>query len=282
MNLINLIDFKSLGDERGELVALEANKDIPFDIKRVYYILGTHTDVVRGFHAHKELRQVAVCVTGQCKFIIDDGIDKQEVIMDSPTKGIVIDKMQWHEMYDFSDDCVLLVFASDQYDESDYIRNYSDFLTKLSAQNISKIPFEIDFLDLSWDWLNDPELKSLTLTPDFTRREQKEFFDSLKERHNYRIYGVSFQQKKIGVMGLKNVTDNRAEYWGYIGNKEYWGKGVGNWMLKEMKLEAISLGVKELYLSVDVNNSRAISLYNKNGYIIKGLNSGVVRMELAI
>ena len=128
MSLINIIDFKSLGDERGGLVALEANKDIPFDIKRVYYMSGTDAGVARGFHAHKELRQVAVCVTGQCKFIMDDGSDKQEIIMDSPAKGIVIDKMQWHEMHDFSEDCVLLVLASDHYDESDYIRNYSDFI----------------------------------------------------------------------------------------------------------------------------------------------------------
>jgi dTDP-4-dehydrorhamnose 3,5-epimerase-like enzyme len=128
MSLINIIDFKSLGDNRGGLVALEAHKDIPFDIKRVYYLSGTESGIARGFHAHKELRQVAVCITGQCKFIMDDGNDKQEIIMNSPTKGIVIDKMQWHEMHDFSDDCVLLVMASDYYDESDYIRDYYEFL----------------------------------------------------------------------------------------------------------------------------------------------------------
>jgi dTDP-4-dehydrorhamnose 3,5-epimerase-like enzyme len=128
MSLINIIDFKSLGDERGGLVALEAHKDIPFDIKRVYYISGTDAGVARGFHAHKELMQVAVCITGQCKFIMDDGSNKQEVIMDSPVKGIMIDKMQWHEMHDFSKDCVLLVLASDHYVESDYIRNYKNFL----------------------------------------------------------------------------------------------------------------------------------------------------------
>ncbi|MGF1697571.1 FdtA/QdtA family cupin domain-containing protein [Vibrio lamellibrachiae] len=128
MSLINIIDFKSLGDERGGLVALEAGKDIPFDIKRVYYISGTEKDVARGFHAHKELRQVAVCVVGQCRFIMDDGSDRQEIIMNSADKGILIDKMQWHEMEAFSKDCVLLVMASDYYDESDYIRDYENFL----------------------------------------------------------------------------------------------------------------------------------------------------------
>ena len=128
MSLINIINFKSLGDERGGLVALEAHEDIPFDIKRVYYLSGTKSSVARGFHAHKELRQVAVCITGQCRFIMDDGSAKKEIIMDSPDKGIVIDKMQWHEMHDFSEDCVLLVMASDHYDESDYIREYKEFL----------------------------------------------------------------------------------------------------------------------------------------------------------
>ncbi|PKH55674.1 dTDP-6-deoxy-3,4-keto-hexulose isomerase [Shewanella sp. Choline-02u-19] len=128
MSLINIIDFKSLGDKRGGLVALEAHKDIPFDIKRVYYISGTDSGVARGFHAHKQLKQVAICITGRCKFIMDDGVQKQEVVMNNQTKGILIDKMQWHEMHDFSHDCVLLVLASDCYEESDYIRNYDEFI----------------------------------------------------------------------------------------------------------------------------------------------------------
>jgi len=118
-----------LGDERGSLVALESNKDIPFDIKRIYYIFGTQKDVARGFHAHKELKQVAVCISGRCKFIMDDGSKKQDVVMESPTQAILIDKMQWHEMHDFSEDCVLMVIASHHYDESDYIRDYNQFLS---------------------------------------------------------------------------------------------------------------------------------------------------------
>lgn len=128
MSLIKLINFKSLGDDRGGLVALEANKDIPFDVKRVYYIFATQSGVARGFHAHKQLKQVAICISGSCRFVMDSGLDKQEIVMDSPTHGIVIDKMQWHEMHDFSDDCVLLVVASDHYDENDYIRDYDEFV----------------------------------------------------------------------------------------------------------------------------------------------------------
>jgi dTDP-4-dehydrorhamnose 3,5-epimerase-like enzyme len=128
MSLIKLIDLPSLGDERGSLVALESNKEIPFDIKRVYYIFGTHQGVARGFHAHKKLQQVAVCITGKCRMVLDDGTRKQEVWLDSATKGVLIEDMTWREMHNFSDDCILLVLASEHYDEADYIREYEDFL----------------------------------------------------------------------------------------------------------------------------------------------------------
>jgi dTDP-4-dehydrorhamnose 3,5-epimerase-like enzyme len=128
MSLIKLIDLPSLGDERGSLVALESNKVIPFDIKRVYYIFGTHQGVARGFHAHKKLQQVAVCITGKCRMVLDDGTRKQEVWLDSATKGVLIEDMTWREMHNFSDDCILLVLASEHYDEADYIREYEDFL----------------------------------------------------------------------------------------------------------------------------------------------------------
>ncbi|MBL4287575.1 sugar 3,4-ketoisomerase [Vibrio fluvialis] len=128
MSLIKLIDFKNLGDERGELVSFEGNKNIPFDIKRVYCIYSTKKNVVRGLHAHKTLKQVAVALKGHCKFILDDGTRREELILDTPTQGLLIDSCLWREMYDFSEDCVLMVLASDIYDESDYIRDYENFI----------------------------------------------------------------------------------------------------------------------------------------------------------
>ncbi|MCP3130332.1 FdtA/QdtA family cupin domain-containing protein [Shewanella sp. KJ2020] len=128
MSLITIIDFPVLGDGRGALVALEAHCQIPFDIKRVYYIYGTAQDVARGFHAHKALKQIAICLKGSCRFVMDDGKDKQEVILSTPDKGLLIDAMQWHEMYDFSEDCVLMVLADDYYNENDYIRDYNIFI----------------------------------------------------------------------------------------------------------------------------------------------------------
>lgn len=132
MSLIKVIDLKKLGDDRGSLVAIEENKTIPFSVKRVYYIYGTDSGIARGFHAHKALQQIAVCVAGSCRMLLDDGYTKEEVLMDSPAKGVLIDPMVWHEMHDFSEDCVLLVLASEHHDESDYIRDYESFLKQVS------------------------------------------------------------------------------------------------------------------------------------------------------
>lgn len=129
MNLIKLIEFNKLGDDRGSLISLEGNVNIPFDIRRVYYIFGTKQNVARGFHAHKDLQQVAICVKGECKFILDDGKKRESIRLNKPNVGLYIDSMKWREMHDFSEDCVLMVLASHQYDESDYIRNYDDFIT---------------------------------------------------------------------------------------------------------------------------------------------------------
>ncbi|OCH11930.1 dTDP-6-deoxy-3,4-keto-hexulose isomerase [Aliivibrio sp. 1S165] len=128
MSLINLIEFKSLGDDRGGLVSLEGNNNIPFDINRVYYIFDTKDGVSRGYHAHKDLQQVAICMKGSCRFILDDGQKKEDVLLDKPNVGLYIDSMKWREMHDFSEDCVLMVLASHHYDEADYIRDYNEFL----------------------------------------------------------------------------------------------------------------------------------------------------------
>ena len=124
---IEIIDFNVKGDERGLLVALESNKNIPFEIKRVYYIYGTKPNVLRGKHAHKQLQQVAICLHGSCKMLLDDGKNKKIVTLNSPKKGLIVREMIWHEMYEFSKDCVLMILASEFYEEEDYIRNYKEF-----------------------------------------------------------------------------------------------------------------------------------------------------------
>jgi dTDP-4-dehydrorhamnose 3,5-epimerase-like enzyme len=120
-----------MGDDRGSLVAVETQQDLPFELKRVYYIFGTKEGVERGFHAHKNLQQVAVAVRGSCTMVLDDGREKTEVLLNDPTQGLYIGSMLWRVMKDFSEDCVLLVFADQHYTESDYIRNYDDFLNEI-------------------------------------------------------------------------------------------------------------------------------------------------------
>ncbi|MFJ5493414.1 sugar 3,4-ketoisomerase [Pectobacterium carotovorum] len=126
---IRLIQLQTHGDERGALVALEQDKNIPFEIKRVYYLFKTKAGVRRGFHAHKALKQVAIAVRGSCRFLLDDGTEKVDLLLDNPAQGLLIDSCIWREMYDFSNDCVLMVLADQPYDESDYIRNYDEFLS---------------------------------------------------------------------------------------------------------------------------------------------------------
>lgn len=131
-DLAELINFKIQGDNRGSLVALESNRNIPFDIKRTYYIFGTQADVSRGFHAHKNLSQVLICVSGSCRILLDNGKTKESVVLNRPDQGLLIKDLIWREMHDFSPDCVLLVLASEPYDESDYIRDYDAFLAEVN------------------------------------------------------------------------------------------------------------------------------------------------------
>lgn len=124
-----LLNFTVRGDERGNLVALEnQSREIPFEVKRVYYIYGTQAGVTRGKHAHYALKQVLVCVSGFCDILLDDGTERKTVRLDSPEKGLFIDGFIWREMSHFSPDCVLMVLASEHYDEADYVRDYQRFL----------------------------------------------------------------------------------------------------------------------------------------------------------
>jgi dTDP-4-dehydrorhamnose 3,5-epimerase-like enzyme len=121
-------------DDRGSLIAIESNRDVPFDIARAYYLFGTKAGVERGFHAHRALRQFAISVAGACTLVLDNGWDRQEVRLENPRMGLLIPPMTWREMTDFTPDCVLLVLADAPYDESDYIRDYDSFLKVAGAE----------------------------------------------------------------------------------------------------------------------------------------------------
>ena len=116
-----------MGDERGKLVPIESGIHIPFEIKRIFYIYGTEPNVPRGQHSHYKTKQYLISVNGSCKVTIDDGKSKQTHELNQPNLGLFQDAMVWGTMHDFSHDCVLLVLASEHYDEADYIRNYENF-----------------------------------------------------------------------------------------------------------------------------------------------------------
>ncbi|WP_338554872.1 FdtA/QdtA family cupin domain-containing protein [Paenibacillus sp. KS-LC4] len=122
-----LVEISVLGDERGLLTVIEENNTVPFDIKRVFYIHGTQEGVRRGFHGHHKTRQALVVVAGSCKVFLDNLTRQTDILLDSPQKILILEPNDWHEMYDFSTDCVLLVLASHLYDPEDYIRDYQLF-----------------------------------------------------------------------------------------------------------------------------------------------------------
>ncbi len=126
-------DFQIKGDQRGSLVAFEQNRNIPFDIKRVYYIFDTKSEAIRGKHAHKKLEQILICVAGECDVSVEEKNERKTYHLGSQTAGLYIGGLVWREMKNFSPDAVLLVLASDYYNEEDYIRDYNEF------QKLSKV-----------------------------------------------------------------------------------------------------------------------------------------------
>lgn len=127
--------FSEMGDDRGNLVVIEGNQDIPFDIRRVFYMYGSDPDIIRGQHANRRSSFVLINVSGTSKVRITDGQEEIIVVLDKPRMGIYIPPMYWKDMYDFSADSVLLVLSDEHYDGNEYIRDYSDYLKEVGMAN---------------------------------------------------------------------------------------------------------------------------------------------------
>ena len=126
-----MIEFRTFSDEKyGSLAALESGRNIPFEVRRVYYIFDVPISEQRGFHSHNKLEQVLVCVSGSVAITVSKPGETSTVLLDSPRKGLYIGPMIWRVMHDFSPGAVLLVLASEYYDESDYIRNFESYIEK--------------------------------------------------------------------------------------------------------------------------------------------------------
>ena len=134
-NDVRMLEFQQHGDERGHLVIVEGAKDIPFEIKRIFYIYGSSENVVRGQHANLRSEFVLINVAGKSKVRVKDGLGNEAVFsLNRPHTGIYLPRMMWKEMYDFTEDSVLLVLASEHYDAEEYIRNYDDFVRKIGNE----------------------------------------------------------------------------------------------------------------------------------------------------
>lgn len=130
---IRVMDFTQHGDERGGLIVVEGGSDVPFEIKRVFYIYGSDADVVRGQHANRRSEFVLINVSGTSRVRVRDGMGAERVYeLERPNTGIYLPTMVWKDMYDFSPDSVLLVLASEHYDPDEYIRCYEDFAREVS------------------------------------------------------------------------------------------------------------------------------------------------------
>ncbi|MGJ9338945.1 sugar 3,4-ketoisomerase [Campylobacter coli] len=127
-----MINFNAKSDNRGSLIALENLKEIPFEIKRIYYIYDTKPEFPRGAHAHRELEQVLIMMEGSCELVLNDGKNIKNIILNRPDMGIFIGKNMWREMKNFSYGAKLLVLASDFYNEKEYIRDYEEFLRNIN------------------------------------------------------------------------------------------------------------------------------------------------------
>ena len=123
-----LLDLKAFGDERGSLIAFENNNNVPFDIKRVFYIFDTKGYIARGCHANKRSKFLLVVINGSCRVKIDDGEKQTDLLLNNPNKALFLNNMVWKEMYEFSYNAILMVLANEYYDENEYIRDYDQFL----------------------------------------------------------------------------------------------------------------------------------------------------------
>jgi len=150
------------------------------------------------------------------------------------------------------------------------------------GQEPEEVAYDERFLEASWHWLNDPETASLIMSGPMTRDSQRAWFESLPARTDYVLWGVAVADIPIGAFGLKNVESSEAEYWGFIGDGAFRGRGIGRWMLSRAIAHARSRGLSRLYLNVRIDNIRALALYRSTGFVETSRTDDRVCMEIAL
>ncbi len=276
----SVIDLGKISFDEGNLTVVENNSSFPFNVKRVFYLYDIAGGESRGAHSHKECHQFLIAASGSFEVSLDDGKFKRQVFLNRPDIGLHIPPGIWASEINFSSGAICLVLASHTYNENDYIRNYEDFLQFSQLQLVS---YTEDILEKSWIWLNDPEIKHLTSTPEFSREDQQKWFSNLENLETYWVKGIQYNNKIIGVIGLKKIdtTNKTAEYFGYIGEKEYWGKGLSSDLFKLIfDIAKNQFSLKSLYLNVIPENTRAVKAYEKAGFTISENTDSNIMMSI--
>ena len=155
-------------------------------------------------------------------------------------------------------------------------------LVLIPHEELNLGPFDKEVLSLSFHWLNDPEIQYMTHGKPVEKEMQLEWYATLPSRKDFLIYSIRYRNLPIGVMGLKNLKNGEAEYWGYLGNKDYWGKGIGNWMMQQIINVAANKSLHRIYLRVLPDNKRAIKLYEKFGFKLIFINTPSLLLNMEI
>lgn len=274
-----IIKLAQVSSANGDLVHLEGNREIPFDIKRIYYIYNADQNAVRGRHAHKSLEQVVVSLTGSATFKVNDGKEEKTFVLDKPDEGLFVPNGIWKELYNFEKGTICLLIASKVYDNQDYISDFGKFK---HYKSLGEEEYGEKYKCLSWEWLNDPEIKTLTGTPDFTDAEQAAFFKSLPDREDYLCWGITYDGLPIGLYALKNIEKQQGDILLILGEKDYWNKGLGILLLDKLIEKARAKQWVSVNLQVEENNKRAIRLYENYGFRRIGHEGGRDKFQLQL
>ena len=151
-----------------------------------------------------------------------------------------------------------------------------------SQPEIRLARYDRAYLDKSWEWLRDPEIKALTMASDFTREEQLKFFDELPSRPDYKIWGVESPEGiPIGAAGIKKIVGHAGEFWCYMGDREWWGRGLGGRILELCEVEARSLGLDKVTMIAAESNLRSVKAFEKMGFLVDDVDPGEGLVQLS-
>lgn len=281
MNNCRIVDFKNFNDSRGNLVAIEYPKNLDFEIKRIYYIYGVETGTERGFHSHKRLEQVLIAVNGTIKIRVNTPFKEQIYELNDPSKGLYIGPMIWREMFDFSEGAVLLVLASHEYDESDYIRDKEDFI-KMGSTYWKEINLRSNNLILQLVEENDANfilklrtdanlMKYLSKT-DNSLVKQKEWIKDYKKREKLReefyFKAISIEGEDLGLVRLYNIDLKTREltFGSFIMKNEHPKYAAIETIILVMNYAFDNLKMKKVLLDVRVQNKKAKAFYQRFGF----------------